>query len=592
MSWAEHPHTPTECSQNDDDALTPRAPKRRRLRGKQSPAEVVPEDVSVSGAGESSSIADTVTEDSERALDDPGDIEGTERSRLALRYWRWWRKKVNFDQVDVGRQQKLLQHWSLRGLDIPERRHRLAIFAEAHPHLESRIRLWLHYMLTKEKGGSGFVRRADSCFLTWNGEWGVLRPLEEEGSEPCAGPDAALGALRPAISEDRAREVARPRGQPAALPAVSADSGLDPEAGLRRVTHMCELLRERPDVVRLREALDAVMAALRESLPVHMAVWALEICSRTLEETGVVRLHAHAFVILSKRVRLQPEECMVLLGTMPHIATRLGSDSFTRTRNTAAGLWYLQGPKVSTVYVKGTHQPFEDYGVNPLWIFRSLQAGKTTVASAREAMLRIPMGLPRNLEALDRWQRERCERLVMAAVEDRAEQVRAVARPFRRFPVVELWKAQYGQTLDRYRFLVLEGPSRMGKTAFVYSLVERRCCYEMNLAGGANPDLRDYSANEHMLLFFDECSPQQTVANKKLFQAGIRPVSLNTSATNMYAIKVYVGGKMMVCASNDWTSQLRRMPREDADWVAANSYVLHVSAPMWEEGALDTLPAS
>ena len=74
MSWAEHPHTPTECSQNDGDALTPRAPKRRRLRGKQSPAEVVPEDVSVSGAGESSSIADTVTEESQLASDDPGDI--------------------------------------------------------------------------------------------------------------------------------------------------------------------------------------------------------------------------------------------------------------------------------------------------------------------------------------------------------------------------------------------------------------------------------------------------------------------------------------------------------------------------------------
>ena len=132
----------------------------------------------------------------------------------------------------------------------------------------------------------------------------------------------------------------------------------------------------------------------------------------------------------------------------------------------------------------------------------------------------------------------------------------------------------------------------MGKTAFVDSLVESACCYEMNLSGGANPDLREYDANVHTLLFFDECTPQQTVANKKLFQAGVRLVSLSTSATNMYAIKVYVGGKMMVCASNDWSAQLRRMPKEDADWVAANSYVLRVTAPMWEEQPLHMLPAS
>lgn len=70
---------------------------------------------------------------------------------------------------------------------------------------------------------------------------------------------------------------------------------------------------------------------------------------------------------------------------------------------------------------------------------------------------------------------------------------------------------------------------------------------------------------------------------KKVFQAGPRPVSVNTSATNVYAFKVMVGGKKIICAANDWTARLSRMPRADAEWVAANSYHLRISCPMYLE---------
>ena len=591
MSVSEQPQTPNRSAQDDGDVPEQTLPKRRRLSGKQPLPLSMSAETSVSSTGDASSVAESPTQSSEFALDESGCMTGLDRSRVALRYWRWWRKRTSFCQADPARRQRLHRDWCLKGLEAGARTERLKQFAADNTDMEPAIKQWAEHLTNKEK--NEYVRRSDSYFLTWNGEWGLLSPLDLAGSEPCAGPDAAASADSGACSEPCARSPEPPvHGQLAGSLPLAVGDALDPEAGLRRVVDMCQQLRALPAVARLESALDAVVQACREVYPVNMGAWALEICARTLAETGEVRLHAHAYFHLTKRVRIRVSEDMHMLGSQPYVATRMGVDACTRARNSAAGLWYLQGPKVSTVYVKGTHQPFDDYPVNPLWIFRALQGEKTLFVPAREAMMRIPAGLPRNLEALDRWQRERCQRLVMAAVEERSRAVRASARPFRRFPVVELWKAQYEQTLDRYRFLVLEGPSRMGKTAFVYSLVESACCYEMNLSGGANPDLREYDANVHRLLFFDECTPQQTVANKKLFQAGVRLVSLNTSATNMYAIKVYVGGKMMVCASNDWSAQLRRMPKEDADWVVANSYVLHVTAPMWEEQPLHMLPAS
>ena len=67
-------------------------------------------------------------------------------------------------------------------------------------------------------------------------------------------------------------------------------------------------------------------------------------------------------------------------------------------------------------------------------------------------------------------------------------------------------------------------------------------------------------------------------------------MSMHTSRTNCYSMKVYVGGKMMVAAANDWTARLRRLPAEDAEWVQANSMHLFVTAPMWEIAPMEELP--
>ena len=198
-------------------------------------------------------------------------------------------------------------------------------------------------------------------------------------------------------------------------------------------------------------------------------------------------------------------------------------------------------------------------------------------------MTRIPSGLDRNLASLERFSRARMEQRVADVVAAREANIARASRPFKRYAQVDLWAAQYSQCLDRYCFLLIEGPSRLGKTAFVHGLVPPGTVYEVSLTGGALPDLRDYRPDHHRLLFFDEATPKQAIELKKLLQAPLRPIDCGTSTTNLYAFKIYVGGKRICLASNDWSAKLRRLPAEDRDWLNANCFHLRVSTPMFQE---------
>ena len=42
-------------------------------------------------------------------------------------------------------------------------------------------------------------------------------------------------------------------------------------------------------------------------------------------------------------------------------------------------------------------------------------------------------------------------------------------------------------------------------------------------------------------------------------------------------------GKKMVLASNNWEASLMHLTEADREWVNANSIVLSVTEPMWQE---------
>ena len=149
---------------------------------------------------------------------------------------------------------------------------------------------------------------------------------------------------------------------------------------------------------------------------------------------------------------------------------------------------------------------------------------------------------------------------------------------------MEEWKAQYNVMLPRYNFLVLAGPSRMGKTAFARSLAaEGMHTLEVNCASGAEPDMRAYRLATHDCVLFDEVHGSQVLAQKKLFQCSFIPVELGCSATNCHSYKVFVHRKKFVLCTNNWSVDLAHMLHAEVEWLLVNSFVLEVTSPMWVE---------
>ena len=70
---------------------------------------------------------------------------------------------------------------------------------------------------------------------------------------------------------------------------------------------------------------------------------------------------------------------------------------------------------------------------------------------------------------------------------------------------------------------------------------------------------------------------------KKLFQSPNADVQLGCSTTNCHAYSVFVSGVALIIATNDWAALVAQLPRsDDRDWLAANSFVEHVAAPLFD----------
>ena len=143
---------------------------------------------------------------------------------------------------------------------------------------------------------------------------------------------------------------------------------------------------------------------------------------------------------------------------------------------------------------------------------------------------------------------------------------------------------QFVTPSHRYRFLVLSGPSKVGKTAFARSFcADGMQVLEVNCASGAEPELRAYRLSKHDVILFDEIVASQVAEQRKLFQAQSAAVQLGCSATNCHSYDVFVWRKKMVLASNNWETSLMHLTEADREWVNSNSIVLSVTEPMWKE---------
>ncbi len=334
-------------------------------------------------------------------------------------------------------------------------------------------------------------------------------------------------------------------------------------------------------------------------------VVAQEICGTTWSTDSEVRVHFHAWIKKGPGFTVQLED-LCWLGSAPYVNQSAleffggrGSRSATASYS---GAFYLQVDKIGAVRQQGTVMPFTGYHVKDYWITTMLTSQKITFDTARSLYVQCLVRAENNVRQLDYVERMTLDMLAARDKEAAEADILKSEVAFKSIPEVEAWRMQFSTVRSRYLFLVLDGPSRTGKTRFAYSLSppptsemaspttpslssppgSRQHVYYADCSGGL-PDLRNFRRKQHRILVLDELHPKNAVLLKKIMQASNDEAIMGASPTMQHAYRVNSYQTMIVVTTNTWASGCEKMPIFDVDWLKANSVYVRVTSPLWKQ---------
>ena len=152
------------------------------------------------------------------------------------------------------------------------------------------------------------------------------------------------------------------------------------------------------------------------------------------------------------------------------------------------------------------------------------------------------------------------------------------------FPEITAWLQSFAVHRHRYALLLLEGPSRVGKTHFARSLTPvGKQCLELNCSSCAEVDLRSFRYGFHALLILDEIRPDVILRQRKLWQCGPYMVGLGASVTHCHAYEVCIYQTPVVMCSNSWSAQTETLLPEDVEWLRCNTVHMYITEAMWQD---------
>lgn len=163
------------------------------------------------------------------------------------------------------------------------------------------------------------------------------------------------------------------------------------------------------------------------------------------------------------------------------------------------------------------------------------------------------------------------------------QRLQALKRPFRPEVLAALqpWADQYSADQLRYKFLVLRGGSRTGKSTLAKSLGDVYgwgSPYIQTVQGAPAPDLKEFDKESHGYILFDNVNDMQFVLDyRALVQSNNSVHTLGQSQTGMYAYRVWVYKVPIVMTVDDsavWNSH--------EPWIRENMFELVLRGPCYE----------
>ena len=373
-----------------------------------------------------------------------------------------------------------------------------------------------------------------------------------------------------------------------ALITSHGDFGVSDLKQLPPSTYTVQLLeawcRRQPSIVSCWDAVCNRMLSVKDRFKVNGIAFCLEVCSKTWQTQGQLKLHFHAWVMQRHtKSRLTLKEFNVDRSGQP-FAQALGGRS-NRGMSAWSGCYYVCALKIGQVFKFTNKEPHVDFAVKPDWVIRLYASDKMLIDHARDDLIRQVSRASDYLEQLTFHEKYKEARLEQEQQKKMLAAIMAAAKPPRVPEGIEAWQKQWEEGVkDRYKFLVLESESRMGKTRFVQSaLVDApEQALILDCADAVVPALKgNYVRSKHPLIMFDEAHAEMVIRCKKLFQASINPVTYGSSPTNAFVHTVWMHGVKMVIGSNCWSEELRKLEEADREWIKNNSVYIFVDSPLW-----------
>jgi len=135
--------------------------------------------------------------------------------------------------------------------------------------------------------------------------------------------------------------------------------------------------------------------------------------------------------------------------------------------------------------------------------------------------------------------------------------------------------------LRRFKFLIYDGPSRMGKTELARAWFGYSRTMIANAQECTTPNLRPMLTGKFNAILFDEGSWELCVRNKALFQASTRPVELSQSQCNDRSYTLMVFRVPMIICSNDFWAGCK--DDEIRKWINENSFYVKVDEVVYQQ---------
>ena len=221
--------------------------------------------------------------------------------------------------------------------------------------------------------------------------------------------------------------------------------------------------------------------------------------------------------------------------------------------------------------------------------FEPVEAEKLTAVKAREEIIFCRDRVAASLKHLGAWQDLQQEAIMERRQRDAKASFEAAKYGFKTLAVVQEWKLQYEpeNTLGRTRskFLILEGPSRFGKTRFACDLFGADQTCVINCQGVQQPYLARYDAAKHKAIVLDEPSAELVGRCKVFLQAGLDGCELYQSATQRYTRWYCVFNVPIIICTNDWSSAAVKIDWELWKWIQENSVHVQIEDYLYLEPA-------